>query len=114
MYSDLRFWSLWVPVIRFTSCDLRALMDQPTESVPPGNPFSRLDDRWFGGPERWSLRQGPVWAVAVVLVGVLSQHRPQLSAADDQHPVKQLPPNRADPPVSVGIRSSARTACAAP
>jgi hypothetical protein len=26
-------WRLWVPVIRVTSCDLRILMDQPTESI---------------------------------------------------------------------------------
>ena len=46
---------LWVPVIRFMSCDLRILMDQPAESIPSGNPSSRRDDRWFGGPKRWGL-----------------------------------------------------------
>jgi hypothetical protein len=30
---------LWVPVIRFISCDLRILMDQPTESILVGQPF---------------------------------------------------------------------------
>ena len=47
--------TLWVPVIRFMSCDLRILMDQPAESIPSGNPSSRRDDRWFGGPKRWGL-----------------------------------------------------------
>jgi hypothetical protein len=27
-----------VPVIRFTSCDLRVLMDQPTEPISPRDP----------------------------------------------------------------------------
>ena len=51
----LVFRCLWVPVIRFMSCDLRILMDQPAESIPSGNPSSRRDDRWFGGPKRWGL-----------------------------------------------------------
>src|SRR4029453_2871552 len=96
--------TLWVPVIRFMSCDLRILMDQPAESIPSGNPSSRRDDRWFGGPKRWGLPQGAGRAVAVVMVGVLGQHPPQLSAADDQHPVQQLPPDGAHPPLGVGVR----------
>jgi hypothetical protein len=27
--------TLWVPVIRVTSCNLRVLMDQPTEAISP-------------------------------------------------------------------------------
>jgi hypothetical protein len=85
------------------SCDLRVLVDQPAESVPSGNPSSRRDDRWFGGPERWGLPQGAVRAVAVVMINILGQHRPQLPAADDQHPVQQLPPDGAHPPLGVGV-----------
>jgi len=33
---------LWVPV-SVTSCDLRVLMDQPTESISPRDPPSRHD-----------------------------------------------------------------------
>jgi hypothetical protein len=94
---------LWVPDIRLMSCDLRVLVDQPAESVPSGNPSSRRDDRWFGGPERWGLPQGAVRAVAVVMINILGQHRPQLPAADDQHPVQQLPPDGAHPPLGVGV-----------
>jgi hypothetical protein len=64
-------------------------MDQPTESISPHNPSSRRDDRWFGGPERWGLPHRAVRAVAVVMVGVLGQHPPQLPTADDQHSVQQ-------------------------
>jgi uncharacterized membrane protein len=37
-------YTVWVPVIRFMSCDLRVLMDQPTESIPPHDPPSRYGD----------------------------------------------------------------------
>jgi hypothetical protein len=33
-----------------TSCDLRMLMDQPTEAISSRDPSRRWDDRWFGGP----------------------------------------------------------------
>jgi hypothetical protein len=85
------------------SCDLRVLMDQSTEPIPSGNPSSQRDDQWFGGPERWGLPQGPVWAMEVVMVGVLGQHRPQLPAGEDQHPVQQLPPDDAHPLLGIGV-----------
>jgi hypothetical protein len=44
-----------------------------------------------------------VRAVAVVLVGVLGQHQSQLPASEDQHPIQQLTPNRAHPPLRVGV-----------
>jgi hypothetical protein len=96
--------SLWVPDIRFTSCDLRVLMDQPTEPIPSRNPSAWQDDMWFGGPERWRLPQGAVRAVAVVMIGILGQHRPQLPAPEDEHPVQHLPPNGTNPPLRIGIR----------
>jgi hypothetical protein len=42
--------------------------------------------------------------VPVVVSNVLSQHRAQLPAADDQHSDQHLPPNRADPPLGEGVR----------
>jgi hypothetical protein len=96
--------ALWVPDIRFTSCDLRVLMDQPTESISSHDPPSRHEGRWFAGPERWGLPQGAVRAVAVVVVGVLGQYSLQLPASHDQHPVQHLPPNRTHPPLRIGIR----------
>ena len=97
-------WNLWVPDIRFTLGDLRVLMDQPTESIPSRNPSAWQDDMWFGGPERWRLPQGAVRAVAVVMIGILGQHRPQLPAPEDEHPVQHLPPNGTNPPLRIGIR----------
>src|SRR6266545_1890791 len=94
---------LWVPDIRFTSCDLRILVDQPTEPISADDPPSRCQGSWFVGLKWRCLPQCAVRAVAVVVVGVLGQHRPQLPTAKDQHPVQDLPPNRADPPLRVGV-----------
>ena len=88
-----------------TSCGLRILMDQPTESISSHDASSRQDDRWFGGSERWCLPQRAVRAVAVVMVDVVGQHRPQLPAAQDQHPVQQLPPDGAHPAFGEGVRT---------
>jgi hypothetical protein len=38
------------------------------------------------------------------VIGVLSQHRLQLSTSEDEHPVQHLTPNGADPSLRVGIR----------
>ena len=102
-WGDVEGRTLWVPVIWFTSCDLRVLMDQPTESISSHDPPSRHQRQLVAGPKWRRLSQGAVRAVAVVMVDVLGQHRPQLPAAQDQHPVQQLPPNRAHPPLRVGV-----------
>src|SRR4029453_855011 len=86
------------------SCDLRILMDQPTESISSDDGPSRQDDSGFARPEWWHLSQGTMRTVNVVVIGVLSQHRLQLSASEDEHPVQHLPPNGPDPSLRVGIR----------
>jgi hypothetical protein len=96
--------SLWVPDIRFTSCDLRVLMDQPTKAVSSHDPPRRRQENGHAGLERWRLPQGAVRAVAVVMIGILGQHRPQLPAPEDEHPVQHLPPNGTNPPLRIGIR----------
>jgi len=56
---------------------------------------------------RWAQAAAPaqraVRAVVVVMVDILGQYRPQLPAAHDQHPIQQLPPDGADPPLGVGV-----------
>jgi hypothetical protein len=59
-----------------TSRDLLILMDQPAKPISSGSPPGRRQDNWFAGLERRRLPQGAVRAVAVVVVGVLDQHRP--------------------------------------
>lgn len=41
---------LWVPVIRSTLCDLRVLVNQPTESIPSRNPVTRVRGLVHAGP----------------------------------------------------------------
>jgi hypothetical protein len=95
---------LWVPDIGFASCDLRVLMDQSAEAISSPDPPRRRRDNWHAGSEWRRLRQGAMRAMAVVVIGVLGQHHPQLPAAHDQHPVQHLPPNRAHPALRVRIR----------
>jgi hypothetical protein len=91
-----------------TSCDLRVLMDQPTEPISSDDPPSRRQDSWSVGLERWYLPQGAVRAVAIVVIDVLGQHRPQLPAPEDQHPIKQFTPNGPYPPLGVGVSADSR------
>jgi len=42
--------------------------------------------------------------VAVVVVGVPGQHRPQVPASEYQHPVRQPTPDAAHPSLRVGVR----------
>ena len=62
---------VWVPDIRFTSCDLRVLMDQPTEAISSHDPRRRRQDNWHAGSEWRCLPQGAVRAVAVVVMRVI-------------------------------------------
>jgi hypothetical protein len=96
----------WLVGARYsvTSCDLPILMDQSTESISPHDPPSRQDSSRFDGPERRHLAQGAVRTVHVVVIGVLGQHRHQLPTSEDEHPVQQLPANRAHPALRVGVR----------
>jgi hypothetical protein len=87
--------AVWVPDIRVTSCDLRVLMDQPTEAISSHDPRRRRQDNWHAGSAWRRLPQGAMRAVAVVVVNILGQHRHQLPAAQDQHLIQHLPPNRA-------------------
>jgi hypothetical protein len=104
---------LWVPDTRSTSCDLRVLVDQPTESVPAYDPPSRLGDSCRFATQEWRLlSQGTVRTVDVVMAGVLGQHRLQLPTSEDEHPVQRLPPNRADPPLRRGVRLGRLDRCA--
>jgi hypothetical protein len=75
----------------------------PTEPISSHDPRRRRQGNWHAGSEWRCLPQGAVRAVAVGMVGVLGQHRPQLPTADDQHPVQQLPPDGAHPPLGVGV-----------
>ena len=46
------------------------------------------------------------------MVGVLGQHRHQQPTSQDQRPVQHLPPNRAHPPLRIGVRPRSPHRCA--
>jgi hypothetical protein len=79
-------------------------MDQPTKAISSQDLPSGCQANWLAGPKRRCLPQCPVRAVQVVVVGVLGQHRHQLPTSEDEHPVQQLPPDAAHPPLCVGVR----------
>jgi len=58
----------------------------------------------FAKPQWRHLPQGTVRTVHVVMVDVLGQHRLQLLASEDEHPVQHLASNGAHPPLRVGVR----------
>src|SRR4029450_4170707 len=80
--------TLWVPVIRSTSCDLRVLIDQPTKASSPHDPPRRRQDNGLAGLEWRRLPQRAVRAGAVVMVDILGQYRPPVPGAQDAHPVQ--------------------------
>jgi len=51
--SEIQLWTVWVPDISITSCDLRILVNQPTESIPPytlpADPATTASPRPSGG-----------------------------------------------------------------
>ncbi len=90
-------------VIGSRLCGLRVFVDQPAEyraSLNTGRSEIDYLRRWV----RWSLVEGSVWPLAVVVDGVLAQDARHVPFTDDQHPVGALPPHRADPAFRESIR----------
>jgi hypothetical protein len=105
--------TLWVPVIRFMSCDLRVLMDQPTEPIPSGQPFQPTGQPVIRRTQAVGLPQGAVRAVAVVMVGLLGQHPPQLPAAEESirssSSRRTVPIHRSASALARGVRTGVRS-----
>ena len=79
-------------------------MDQPTEPISSHDSPNRPDDLRFTRSKWRPLPQRAMRAVDVVIIRVLGQYRSQLPASQDQHPIEQLTPYRAHPPLRVRIR----------
>ena len=78
-----------------TSGGLSVLMDQPTESISSHDAPSRHEGKWFAGPQRCRLPQSAMRAMAVVVIGVLVQHRHQMPTSENKHPIQHLTPDGA-------------------
>ncbi len=99
---------LWVPKTRSPSCDLGILVDQPTESITPCDPY---DGHWSGrrhSSQRWRLAERAMRPMPVVVRHIARQRRLQMTSTHDQHPVQQLTTHRAHPPLRVGVRPRRR------
>ena len=87
-----------------TSCDLRVLMDQPTETVVPDHPPTEATVGTAGWSQWWRLPQRPMGPMAVVVLGILTQQPDQVPTSKNKHPIQALTTHRAHPPLRVGIR----------
>jgi len=96
----------------FISRGLGILMDQPTKSISSHDSLSRQDGSRLDRPEWRRLVQGTVRTVHVGVIGVLGQHRHQMPRSEDEHPVQHLPPNRAHPPLCIGVGPRGPHRCA--
>lgn len=81
---------------------MTVLVDQSTEDLGPleGSVAVATD---VDVRDRWQLFQRAVWSVGVVVVLVLCQHVPEVSLAEDQHPVEAFATDRAHPPLGIGV-----------
>jgi hypothetical protein len=96
--------SVWVPKISVPSGDLLIFVDQAADQADA----SHLLRWWSGGvvePVGWSLAEGAVWPMSVVVPEVGSQDRGQMAAAKDEDPVGAFAPDRADPAFGESVRA---------
>src|SRR6266508_1437259 len=87
------------------SCSSLVLMNQSTKEVASahsGSPGLAHPGRTGGGIAR-SQAQRSVWAVLVVVLGVAQQDLLEVTAADDQQPVKALGADGPHPPIRNGV-----------
>src|SRR5215468_146142 len=92
------------------SCGPFVLVDQPAEHLATMYPGRRkVGDQGRDAVVAvwWPQVPGPVRAMLVIVRGVLVEDRPQVPRPGDQHPVGDLDPGGAHPPLGIGIRSRA-------
>jgi hypothetical protein len=110
--SPLRHTSrLWVPKTSVPSCDLLILVDQASEQADA----SHLLWWWSRGvfePVGWSLAEGAVGPMSVVVRDVGIQDRGQVAAAENEDPVGAFAAEGADPAFGESVRAGGRvSAC---
>jgi hypothetical protein len=93
--SELRFLCGWL-----------VLVEQAGQDGSAGDPSGRHGGNRMVGAW-WSQLPGPVRALAVVMLGVLGQHAPEVAFAEDQHPVDQLGPGGQHEPLRESVRARA-------
>ncbi len=83
---------------------MTVFVDQTAEHfASPNLGSSVLVSNDGGTGDRRSLITSTVRAMAVVVRLVLGEHSRELSFTEDQHSVEAFAPNRADPPLGIGV-----------
>ena len=87
-----------------TLCDLGIFAYQAAQPVPPQDPDIRAHSRRTLTPSRRALAERPVRAVNVIVVDVLTEDRPQVPLAGNQHPVQAFAAGAGNPPLGDRVR----------
>jgi putative transposase len=88
----------------FTSCDLRILMEEAAKPVASENADVIAGRRDVGLPVGWSLAEGPVRPVGVVVIDVFAEDVAEMSSAGYEDAVSALAPRTGDPPLADRVR----------
>src|SRR5438093_4793547 len=89
------------------------LVDQSTEDLAPGGPHEPgrpRTGRWTPDISRRAKAEPAMRSMGVVMPGVFTQDRRQVSSTEDQHVIEGLPPQTSDQSlhVAVGLWGSVR------
>jgi hypothetical protein len=97
--SAARYW--------VTSCDLRILMDQPTETIVPDRPLGGGRDGWLVAAV--APARTPNGAMAVVVAHMLANYPARCARPTIGIRSLHLTAHGAHPPLRVGVRARCRT-----
>jgi hypothetical protein len=86
-----------------TSRDLRILVDQAAQPIASSDAYVGGCD--VGSAVGWSLAEGPVRPVGVVVIGVFAEGVVEMPSAGDEDSVSALAPGTGDPPFADRVRA---------
>jgi hypothetical protein len=82
-------------------------VEQAAEPVASENAGVIVGDRGAGPAIGWSLAEGPVGPVCVVVIDVFAEDVVEMSPAGDEDAIGALPPGAGDPPLADRVRRGA-------
>ena len=87
-----------------TSCDLRILAEEAAEPIASSNADVVVGRRDMAPAVGWSVAEGPVRPVGVVMIDVFAQGVVEMSSAGNEDAVSALAPCAGDPPLADRVR----------
>jgi len=79
-------------------------VEEAAQPVASENADVVVDSRGMGPSVRWSLAEGPVRPVGVVVIDVFAEDVAEMSSAGDEDAVGALAPAAGDPPLADRVR----------